>query len=212
VVAVLGRIVGPVIAATCARWRAAEVIVEPVPNRHPIRRQMKMQIPGLGNVARDPQRNRYASEPVEVPVLGGISCRIMVEDDDDDPCREAIHAAIARVLSASPQVLREAGPHLFRYWRDCGEYVPDPRIASPGDVWAHLRLGHEPVVSRRPHGAPRVCISVEGACGWKDDHGLQIVFEEGARVARVGPCDGHLTTAYAYGDARRQGVVYRGAS
>lgn len=170
-----------------------------------------MQIPGLGNVTRDPQLNWYASEPVAVPVLGGISCRIMVEDYDDDPDKEAIHAAIERFLSAGPQVLREAEPHLFRYYRDCSEYVPDLRIASPGEVWAHIHLGPEPVVSRRPYGDQRVYVSVEGACDWEEEHGLQIVFEEGARVSKVGPYDGHLTNADAYADARLEGVVYRGA-
>lgn len=169
-----------------------------------------MQIPGLGNVTLDPELYGYASDPVPIPVLGGTSCRIIIEGYDDDPDREEIHTAIRNFLSASPQVLRDAEPHLFQYYSDYREYVHGLEIASPGGVWAHVHFGNEAVVSRRAYGDQRVYVSVEGECDWEEEHGLQVVFEEGARVSKVGPFDGHLTNSDAFADERLEGVVYHG--
>lgn len=169
-----------------------------------------MHIPGLGDLAWDDELGWWVSEPVPVPVLGGVACRIVLEECDDDPDPEAIHTAIRNFLSAPPRVLREAEPHLYQYYRDHREYVPDLRIASPGEVWEHIQFSGEAVVSRRSHGDKRVYVSVEGECDWEEEHGLQVVFEEGARVCKVGPYDGHLTNSDAYADPRLEGVVYRG--
>jgi hypothetical protein len=169
-----------------------------------------MEIPGLGKVTAEPDLDWYVSEPIAVPVLGGTECRIAVEYYDDDPDPEAIHRAIQNFLAAAPEVLRAAEPHLFHYYRDCAEYAPDIRIESPEGVWPHIHFGDQPIVSRRGYGDERVYVSVECGCDWEDEHGLQIVFEEGARVSKIGPFDGHLTNEDAYADPRLAGVIYRG--
>jgi hypothetical protein len=38
----------------------------------------------------------------------------------------------------------------------------------------------------------RVYVSVECECDWEPEHGLQIVFRDGATVTKVGPYDGHV--------------------
>lgn len=44
---------------------------------------------------------------------------------------------------------------------------------------------------------------------WEPEHGLQLVVEDGLRVCKVGPYDGHVTQALASGDPGLLGVVYR---
>jgi hypothetical protein len=53
-----------------------------------------------------------------------------------------------------------------------------------------------------------VYVSVGCECDWEVEHGLQIVFRDGATVTKVGPFDGHLTNASAHARDDLEGVVY----
>jgi hypothetical protein len=175
-----------------------------------------MDIPKLGPVTLDDELGWYQSQPTAVPVLGGQMCRIIVDGYDDDPDPEDFHAVIRNFLSADTRVLTDAESHIFRYYQDCNavwepedeEYIV---IDSPSGVWQHIRFGTEPTVSRRQYGDQRVYVSLECECDWEPEHGLQIVFEEGLRVNKVGGYDGHLTNSDAYDDARLEEVIYRGS-
>jgi hypothetical protein len=173
-----------------------------------------MEIPGLGNVTWDTKYDWYRSDPVPVPVLGGKPCRIIVEGYDEDSRKEDYHAAIANFLSVDQLVLKEAEGHVFRYYKDCNKYWgPEDKeyvmIQSAIEVWRHVRLGDEPMVSRRDSGDCGIYVSLECGCDWEEEHGLQIVFKNGLRVNKVGPYDGHLTTSDAYADDSLEEVVYR---
>ena len=81
-------------------------------------------------------------------------------------------------------------------------------IESPSDVWAHVRLGCEPMVVRRASGDKGIYVSVECNCDWEIEHGLQIVFKNGLRVNKIGPYDGHLTLSDAYNNESLDNVIY----
>lgn len=172
-----------------------------------------MEIPGLGEVSFDADYGCYRSQPIPVAVLGGKRCTILVEDYNDDRRKAEVHEAIANFLRISPAALQESGPHVFRYYEDCREdWDPDNEelveILSPAEVWRHVRLGSEPIVSRRPYGDKGIYVSLTCRCEWEPEHGLQIVFKNGLQVCKVGPYDGHVTNADAYGDRKLEGVVY----
>jgi len=172
-----------------------------------------MEIPGLGEVNFDTDYGCYISQPIAVPVLGGKRCRIVVEDYENDRRKAEFHEAIANFLKVSPTVLTEAGPHLFRYYEDCrADWDSDDEefveIPSPDDAWRHVRLGSEAIVSRRPYGDKGIYISLTCKCAWEPEHGLQVVFKNGLQVCKVGPYDGHVTNADAYGDIKLDTVVY----
>lgn len=66
------------------------------------------------------------------------------------------------------------------------------------------------IYERRPEAplAPgRSYLSFEGEVSWEPEHSLQLVFEDGWRVCKVSPYDGHVTVADAYGDSSLLGVV-----
>jgi Domain of unknown function (DUF6985) len=86
------------------------------------------------------------------------------------------------------------------------EYIS---IASPSDVWTHVQLGKEPIVSRRASGDKAIYVSIECNCEWEPEHGLQLVFRNGNQLVKVGPYDGHLTHADAYADPSLENVIYR---
>ena len=177
-----------------------------------------MRIPGLGELTEDDDLEWFVSGPVPVPVLGDAACRFIVEGREDDEAPEDFDAAIAAFLALDPSVLAEAAPHVYAYYRD----IMDDVLAEGDDEWYvaidgphavfdHVRLGDEPHVTRDAHGDRRVYVSVECGCDWEPEHGLQLVFQDGRTVSKVGPYNGHVTNANAYDDDNLIGVVYRPA-
>lgn len=174
-----------------------------------------MEIPGLGECKFDERYECYSSEPISVPVLNGTKCRILVEGYEEDPFVEEIHEAIANFLASSRDVLVAAEPHIFKYYLDVKANIePEnefPSISKLSEIWKFIRLGEEAIVGRRPYGDGGVYISLECNCDWEPEHGLQLVFKNGASVNKVGPYDGHLTNSDAYADSTLENVVYRSA-
>jgi len=102
---------------------------------------------------------------------------------------------------------------VFQYYEDTKRYFSSDEwvplsIAAPMDVWRHVQFGGEAIVSRRSHGDRRVYISLECNCDWEQEHGLQLVLRDGREITKVGPYDGQLTNADAYGRNDYEGVVY----
>jgi hypothetical protein len=155
--------------------------------------------------------DQLASAPVPVPAFGNVALPFVVEGYEDDSARGDFHAAIHTFLALGREALDEAGPAVFEYYRHIAELVGDeegfPRIAGPGDVWNHVAFLHEITVQRDGEGSP-VYVSVEAECEWEREHGLQLVFRDGARVTKVGPYDGHLTNASAYARDDLEDVIY----
>ncbi len=127
-----------------------------------------------------------------------------------------MHLAIENLLRSPFSVLQDAEGHVYRYYLDAhshwppgdGEFV---QIDSPSEVWRHVQLGTEPVVTRRSYGDRAVYVSIECNCDWEPEHGLQIVLRNGEKVVKVGPFDGHRTNADAYANEALEHVVYRRA-
>jgi hypothetical protein len=175
-----------------------------------------MQIPGLGTVAKDAALGWYRSAPISVRILGDIACRFVVDGYDDDPAQEDFHAAIRAFLALDRAAVEAAAPAIYAYYRDVMDDVLAAgddgwcvEIGGPHDVLDYVRPGDEPMVKRDRRGDRRVYVSVECECAWEPEHGLQLVFRDGATVTKVGPYDGHLTNAAACNDEKLNDVVYR---
>jgi hypothetical protein len=175
-----------------------------------------MNIPGLGVVTKDESSGWYYSRPFRLPLLRNAECQIVVESYDEDPRPEEMHAAIANLLRCPFSVLEAAQEHVYRYYLDANSnWRPDDEefvnIGAQPDVWHHVQLGAEPMVTRRAYGDKAVYVSIECNCDWEPEHGLQIVLRNGEQVVKVGPFDGHLTNSDAYADNSLENVVYRQA-
>jgi hypothetical protein len=174
--------------------------------------EVHVDLPGLGQLTRDDELGWYTSQPVTLPILGGRACPVVLDGYDDDPDPEAFHRAVADLLNAPPAVLLEAEPYLVQYCSDANDvWEPgDPErveLDSPGDVWTHLHI-LDATVSRRGWADGAVYISFQGDVDWELEHGLQIVFRGATKLVKVGPYDGHLTNADAYGDPGMENVIY----
>jgi len=170
-----------------------------------------MDVPGLRDMTKDEQFGWYYGSPIPVPMFGGKQCRIVLDGYDEDERKEDFQVAIANFLSGSPAVLREVDEPLFRYYKDFEDWwLEDDTqpINSADELWQHVQLGSEPMVSRRPRGDKGVYISVECECDWEDEHGLQLVLKNGAKVNKLGGYDGHLTNSDAFADDSLEHVIY----
>jgi len=171
-----------------------------------------MEVPGIGQVERDDEFGWLRSPPLPVGALGGHRCEIVLDGYEEDSNQEDFHAAIASLRSSERDLLSEAEPHVFRYYQDVSRTVDrgDPDfVAEPYSVWEHVQLGSELRASRRRRADHAVYVSLECNCDWEPEHGLQLVFKEGRVVVKVGPYDGHLTNADAFGDPTLEGTIYK---
>lgn len=173
-----------------------------------------MDIPGLGPVTKDVEFDWYYSEPMVIPVLGEQPSRLVVEGYDEDPHKDDFHTAIRNFRAIDQTVLRQCEEYVYRYYQDRNDDLEPGEegytlIESAKDVWAHVRLGCEPMVTRRAFGDEGIYVSVECGCDWEIEHGLQIVFKNGLRVNKIGPYDGHLTLSDAYNNERLENLIYK---
>ncbi len=144
-----------------------------------------------------------------------------VELDVDDPTpeqRTVLELAAGTFKRRGPEVLEEATPYLWEYYRwmlslpgpeDREEWgIPD--IGESEDIWEHVEIEFPPSLSLGdgPYEPGGAYLSFEGSVTWEPEHGLQLVFEDGSRLCKVGPYDGHVTQAAAYADLSLLGVIF----
>ena len=173
-------------------------------------------MPGVGPLTLDDEWGWYRSAPVAAGALGGAVGQIVVPKEYVTAAdKEEVQGAVATFLTIDDHALREAGPHVFAYYRDTVRLVREqgwevqlPEIAGPDRVWDYVTFGRELQVDRDPNVDRRVYISVECECAWEPEHGLQLVFCSGRTVSKVGPFDGHLTNVSAFGRQDLEGTVY----
>ncbi len=86
-----------------------------------------------------------------------------------------------------------------------------PEIPASADIWSEAEFQLPPTLGfgRGALEPGRSYLSFEGEVSWEPEHGLQLVFEHGLSVCKVGPYDGHYTNAHAYGDASLLDVVFK---
>jgi hypothetical protein len=170
-----------------------------------------MDVPGLGPLSRD-EYGSYASGPVEPPALRGTSCRFVFDDLGVEAHQEDLFAVARRFLALDAAALIAATPYVYQYYQDTvaeaevtGDDIASPSIATAEEVWEHVEVGSDARVVRDGHGT--IYVDLECECDWEPEHGLNIVFQEGRVVSKVGPYDGHLTNASAFGRDDLEGVV-----
>jgi hypothetical protein len=133
--------------------------------------------------------------------------------------RAVAEEAIRNFKSGGAELLDTATPFLWAYYRSVVSVFTAaerddygiPEIPQSADIWEQVEFRLPPALTfggnRLEPG--RSYISFEGEVSWEPEHGLQLVFEHGLRVCKVGPYDGHCTNAHAYADGSLLGVVFK---
>jgi hypothetical protein len=173
-----------------------------------------MNIPGLGEMSPFElhQRTEWRSAPMPLRLLRGALGRIAVVDYEKDVAKADFHRAIANLLGSGPELLEAVEGDIFAYYQDCNanwqpDETPYVALSSPNEVWSHVELGNQLIASRRPKNGV-IYFSLESNCDWEPESGLEIVFENGLRVNKIGPHDGALTHSDAADDERLESIVY----
>lgn len=162
------------------------------------------------------------------PLLPGLKTRLDALLEQEDPMdaifdaeqEDARQRAAAAFRAAGPELLDEATPHLWAYYRATVDELGPDRLSDAGvpvldedaDIWAEVTIAEPPSIEvggtdLEPAAA---YVSFEGEVSWEPEHGLQLVVENGERICKVGPYDGHVTVAHAYGDPGLLGTVFKG--
>jgi hypothetical protein len=157
-----------------------------------------MHILGLGTLSQHEEvHDWWVSKPVAVPCLGGQLLDVTLEnpllDERLDP--EFVDAVDA-FLQLTDADLQATAPRVYRdYERSIGTFVnpeDEIRIATPRDVWGHVRFNGVRVI-RSHWGDKAVYVQLGANCDWEDEHGLQLIFRRGRELTRVSGIDGHVT-------------------
>jgi hypothetical protein len=171
-----------------------------------------MSVLGIDDFERDPD-GVLVSRPLPVEAFNGRHCRFELEGYDGDLHQGDFLEAVGNLLGATPSLLHEATGYVQQYCMEMlalwGDDAPKIDIKRPENVWDHVDLGNHLIVSR-DHGPGRdIYVSLECSCAWEVEHGLQLVFENGRQISKVGPFDGHVSNASAYDDQTLRGVIYK---
>jgi hypothetical protein len=134
--------------------------------------------------------------------------------------RAVVDAAVRTFKEQGAEILAEVTPYLWQYYRSfAGAFSSEDRAtygipeldASTDDIWSEVAFRFPPTVALGggPLQPAECYLSFEADTSWEPEHGLQLVFENGARLCKVGPYDGHNTVAHAWGDASLLGVIFK---
>lgn len=126
-------------------------------------------------------------------------------------------ASLAGFRAAGSDLLDGATPHLWAYhrWvieRLAAENLDADEVPHDDDLWESVRFELPPIVVA---GGQRLqpaafYVSFQGPVSWEKEHGLDLVFEDGVRLVKLGPYDGHCTHAHARGDESLVGQIFVG--
>ena len=98
--------------------------------------------------------------------------------------------------------------HLHAYYLDLvddtGEGDPD---VAPESLWERVEPGAVHLTtSSDPDG--HVYVVLEAECSWEEEHGVMMVWRDGATLTKLGEFDGHATNVDAFDDPSLADVVY----
>lgn len=145
-----------------------------------------------------------------------------VQPDPDEFTADDV-AALAEAkrtfIAAGPDLLVQVTDDLWAYYDSTvAEFSTEQRAAygirdlpKSADIWAEVTITVAPevTVGGSAHTPARCYLSFEGEVPWEPEHGFQLVVENGRRVCKLGPYDGHLTNAAAFADPSLLRVVFK---
>jgi hypothetical protein len=159
----------------------------------------RIHLPSIGDLEHS-DFDDWWTITVPVPMLDQ-SLPLTVQDfNPDDPMQQAqsalFDAAARAFLAAGPEALVEAGPRVLANCHDYIEAVGEQdwnrdmaACRDPAAIWQFVHPKAIYLVFHRATG--RVYVTVACECDWEQEHGLQLVYRDGATLSRVSEQDGH---------------------
>lgn len=129
---------------------------------------------------------------------------------------EGAAAALAAFIALTRENRIADARHVYAYYKDYHQAVGgadwlDEEMGvpeTPADIWKYVTPSNEIDVTKGRGGDENWYVVMEANCGWEEEHGLMLVWRNGAILTKVGGYDGHLTNSRAYADDSLSDVVY----
>jgi hypothetical protein len=147
------------------------------------------------------------------------NAEIEVLEDDYDPSDPKAVAALAAFLALTPSDRLRDSRHVYAYYQDVREVVGgedwlDEEMGVPNgpeDIWSYV---YPSVIGvwTSDDDDDNYYVFLEANCGWEDEHGLLLVWRNGAVLNKAGSFDGHPTNERAFADPAMRDVVYASSS
>jgi hypothetical protein len=146
---------------------------------------------GTINFDYDTEYDLYVSDPVAVPQLGISSTTFRFEKELVDTAGlPGIRAAIDALRSSTTDLIVQATPYVYQLYKlyfdmadkyDWEQYLPD---LPEAEVWSLVNeVGSWCTVVREDD---HVLIAVECDVEWDVEHGMMMVYQDGATLVKVG--------------------------
>jgi hypothetical protein len=157
-------------------------------------------LPGIGTF-KQAQFPDWWSMAVEVPLVAATLPITVTDFNPDDPAQVHQTALYAQSLTkflaldhtaklaASPLVVKNCHDFLDTV-EEMEEDSPMRGIKNPEEIWQYVHPKEVYVSFDTDSG--RVYVSLMCECDWEQEHGLQLVYEDGKTLTRVSQQDGHL--------------------
>lgn len=154
-------------------------------------------LPPFGALTADEKIEFWTSAPIAVPLFNGARAPVQffVFEEQVEIPDDMIQAGRA-FIGLGAEMREEIAPHLWSLRRAARN---GPHI-EPGAAFDHVTLRSVDVTRRDVDELPYVTALCD--CSWAPEERLQIVFQHGARLARVSTFDGEFTDGDAAQDAR----------
>ncbi|MBU0660714.1 hypothetical protein KKG22_00875 [Patescibacteria group bacterium] len=145
------------------------------------------------------------SKPISVPFLKDklviFNLEYLFEESDVIDFDNAIKVFLKNKYDIFDSIIEP----LYEYYQDNLEYSNID--IEKENILNHIQFGNVINVEKREYDK-KVYLSFECECDWEREHGLQIVFKEGNIINKIGPYDGYLTNASAYGNKEFDDIIY----
>lgn len=169
-----------------------------------------MESQTLGRLTNDPDLDVFRSSPIVVRALQNLKCTFVFDDLDDEAKLPDEFDIAVKNFMALPENWRVClSEHLWEYYQDIVDSIGPENVPaiSRQAIVDKIEIDSDITVTW-DYDENDVYVSLESECDWEIEHGLQITLRNGNELAKVGPCDGHVTNADAYDRDDFKGVIY----
>jgi hypothetical protein len=151
---------------------------------------MKSQIVGqLKSVEHD--EDFFESVPFEIPYFDNKKLKIGFIDAKYPPYLDSADRVLRNFLTLTPKERINDSELVFKYYDQTLKlgYINDLHVKTPSEIWNHVRA-NEIIIHYDENRAFYLCVSCD--CDWEEEHGLQLVFNDGLTLTRASGHDGHF--------------------
>ncbi len=134
--------------------------------------------------------NYFESNPFEIPYFDNKELKIGFVEPNYEPYLAEADKVLERFLNKNSENRLKDSKIVHNYYLEILKhgYCKELPLNSITDIWNHV-MPSEIIIDWEDIGKFYLCVSC--GCTWEEEHGLQLVFENGNTLTRASGHDGH---------------------